>query len=78
MNQNLSLYNVFNCVAEKENISHAAKALYISQPAVSKAISSLEDNLNVTLFIRSSRGVKLTPEGSLLYEIGRASCRETV
>lgn len=68
MNQNLSLYNIFNCVAEKENISHAAKALYISQPAVSKAISSLEDNLNVTLFIRSSRGVKLTPEGSLLYE----------
>lgn len=68
MNQNLSLYNIFNCVAERENISHAAKALYISQPAVSKAISSLEDNLNVTLFIRSSRGVKLTPEGSLLYE----------
>lgn len=68
MNQNLSLYNIFNCVAEKENISHAAKALYISQPAVSKAISSLEDNLNVILFIRSSRGVRLTPEGSLLYE----------
>ncbi|HHU71310.1 MAG TPA: LysR family transcriptional regulator [Clostridiales bacterium] len=68
MNQNLSLYNIFNCVAEKENISHAARALYISQPAVSKAISSLEDNLNVTLFIRSSRGVKLTPEGRLLYD----------
>ncbi|HHX11940.1 MAG TPA: LysR family transcriptional regulator [Clostridiales bacterium] len=68
MNQNLSLYNIFNCVAEKENISHAAKALYISQPAVSKAVSSLEGNLNVTLFIRSSRGVKLTPEGRLLYE----------
>src|SRR5690554_2476309 len=68
MNQNLSLYNIFNCVAEKENISHAAKQLFISQPAVSKAISSLEDNLNVTLFIRSSRGVKLTDEGQLLYE----------
>ena len=68
MNQNLSLYSIFNCVAEKENISHAAKSLYISQPAVSKAISSLEDNLSVILFIRSSRGVRLTPEGRLLYE----------
>lgn len=68
MDQNLSLYHIFNCVAEKENISHAAKQLFISQPAVSKAISSLEDNLNVTLFIRSSRGVKLTDEGQLLYE----------
>jgi len=68
LEQNLSLYHVFNCVAEKENISHAAKHLFISQPAVSKAISSLENNLNVTLFIRSSRGVKLTDEGKLLYE----------
>lgn len=68
LDQNLSLYHIFNCVAEKENISHAAKQLYISQPAVSKAISSLEENLNVVLFIRSSRGVKLTEEGRLLYE----------
>ncbi|NLK28027.1 MAG: LysR family transcriptional regulator [Clostridiales bacterium] len=71
MDQNLSLYRIFNCVAEKENISHAAKLLYISQPAVSKAISSLEENLNITLFIRSSRGVKLTEEGKILYEYTR-------
>lgn len=68
MEQNLSLYHIFNCVAEYENISHAARHLFISQPAVSKAISSLEENLNVTLFVRSSRGVKLTDEGRLLYE----------
>lgn len=68
MNQNLSLYHVFNCVAETGNISHAANRLFISQPAVSKAISNLEENLQTNLFIRSSRGVKLTDEGRLLYE----------
>lgn len=67
MSQNLSLYPIFNCVAETGNISHASKVLYISQPAVSKAISNLEENLNVALFTRSSRGVKLTEEGKKLY-----------
>jgi DNA-binding transcriptional LysR family regulator len=68
MEQNLSLYHIFNSVAVTGNISHAAKELYISQPAVSKAIQNLEDNLKVILFIRSSRGVKLSEEGKLLYE----------
>ena len=68
MEQNLSLYYIFNCVSETGNISKAAKQLYISQPAVSKSIQSLEENLKLTLFIRSSRGVKLTEEGSILYE----------
>lgn len=68
MEENLSLYHIFNSVAEAGNISHAAKQLFISQPAVSKAIQSLEDNLKTTLFVRSSRGVRLTEEGKLLYE----------
>ncbi len=68
MEENLSLYHVFNSVAELGNISRAAKQLYISQPAVSKAIQNLEDNLKTTLFIRNSRGVKLTEEGKLLFD----------
>lgn len=68
MNNLLPLYNIFNCVAETGNISKAAKLLYISQPAVSKAITNLEENLNQILFIRSSRGVKLTEEGQILYK----------
>lgn len=68
MDQNLSSYYIFNTVAETGNISRAAKQLFISQPAVSKAIQSLEENLQATLFIRSSRGVKLTEEGNLLFE----------
>jgi DNA-binding transcriptional LysR family regulator len=68
MDQNLSLYYIFNSVAETGNISRAAKQLFISQPAVSKAIQSLEENLDTTLFIRSSRGVKLTEDGQQLFE----------
>ncbi len=43
MEQNLSLYYVFHTVAKKGSISHAAKELYISQPAISKSIQKLED-----------------------------------
>lgn len=68
MNNPLSLYHVFNCVAEVGNISQAARLLYVSQPAISKSIISLEESMNLTLFIRSSRGVKLTEEGQLLYQ----------
>ncbi len=68
MEDNLSLYYTFLKVADAANISHAAKELYISQPAVSKAIANLEDNLNTSLFHRSSRGVTLTEEGKILYE----------
>ena len=67
MEQNLNLYHIFYEVARCRNLSTAAKKLYISQPAVSKSVSRLEENLNTTLFHRSSRGVTLTPEGELLY-----------
>lgn len=67
MEQNLNLYHIFVTVARCHNISGAARELYISQPAISKAISRLEQNLNTTLFQRSSRGVKLTEAGEILY-----------
>lgn len=67
MTQNLSSYRIFYTVAKCGNISKAAKELYISQPAISKSIRKLEEGLNVTLFLRSSKGVTLTEEGSLLF-----------
>ncbi len=66
MENNLNLYYIFYTVALHKNISGAAKELYISQPAISKAISKLEQSLDVILFHRSSRGVTLTMEGELL------------
>lgn len=67
MIQSLSCYRIFYTVAKTGNISKAAKELYISQPAISKSIQKLEDNLGCELFRRSSRGVLLTEEGELLY-----------
>ena len=67
MTQNLSSYRIFYAVANTGNISKAAKELYISQPAISKSIQKLEENIGIKLFDRSSRGVSLTPEGELLY-----------
>lgn len=68
MDNNLNLYYIFYTVAIHKNISGAAKELFISQPAISKAISKLENNLETKLFLRSSRGVTLTSEGELLFE----------
>ena len=73
MEQNLSLYRIFFEVAQTGNISRAAKNLYISQPAISKAISKLEDNLHLPLFIRNSRGVQLTEEGEILFDHVRSA-----
>lgn len=67
MNQ-LNLYYIFYTVAQCGNISAAAKKLYISQPAVSKSISRLEESFSSPLLLRSSRGVTLTENGRLLYK----------
>lgn len=68
MQENLSLYHIFLTVGRTGNISQAAKELFISQPAISKAIQKLEENLDTVLFKRNSRGVTLTPDGELLFE----------
>lgn len=67
MTNTLSYYEIFYTVARHGSISKAASELFISQPAVSKAIKKLETNLAVTLFIRTSRGVELTKDGELLF-----------
>lgn len=68
MTKDLELYKIFHTVAFYKNISHAAEALYISQPAVSKSIKKLESTLAVKLFSRGSKGVTLTTEGEIFYE----------
>lgn len=61
-------YKVFYQVAESGSISRAARALFVSQPAVTKSIKILENELDVTLFIRNPKGVTLTREGEILYD----------
>lgn len=66
MDINYELYKVFFHVATTLSFSEASKQLFISQSAVSQAIKSLEKKLDQTLFIRSTKKVKLTPEGEIL------------
>ncbi len=68
MNSNLNQLKIFYIVAKEGNISASAKKLFVSQPAISMALSRLEESLDVTLLKRSARGVSLTYEGKMLYE----------
>ena len=68
MEQNLSSYKIFKTVADEGSFLKAAEKLYITQPAISKAVKKLEDSLNVKLFIREARGVRLSPDGEVLYD----------
>lgn len=53
----------FLAVAQYLNFSKAAESVSITQPAVSHQIGSLEDELGVKLFVRTSKSVSLTREG---------------
>src|SRR5690625_3713278 len=59
---------IFVTIVEKNGFTKAAEALYVGQPALSKTIQKLEQELNVTLFDRSSKKIQLTDEGKVLYE----------
>ena len=58
-------------VAECGNITEAAEKLYISQPSLSAAIQKLEKEMNITAFVRSSKGVVVTREGERLLSFAR-------
>ena len=66
MDINYELYKVFYYVASTLSFSEASKQLFISQSAVSQSVKTLEKKLNQTLFIRSTKKVRLTAEGEIL------------
>jgi DNA-binding transcriptional LysR family regulator len=68
VNITLSQLDAFLAIAERLNMSVAAGAVFMSQSALSKSMTRLENCLNVQLFIRGNRGVGLTPEGEYLYD----------
>ncbi len=57
----------FFAIVEEGNISHAAQRLGIAQPALSRQMKHLEENLHVKLFERGSRRIRLTEAGQVLY-----------
>lgn len=67
MNIDFELYRIFYTVANHKNITKASEELNISQPAISKSIKNLEEQLGGQLFVRTKRGVILTEEGREFY-----------
>ena len=67
MNVNFEYYKIFFYVAKYHNFTKAAHVLGNSQPNVTRAMNCLEQQINTLLFVRTNRGVELTPEGEKLY-----------
>lgn len=61
-------YRIFYYVAKHGSFTHAANTLFLNQPNLTRAIKTLENELGCTLFIRSNKGVRMTPDGERLYE----------
>ena len=68
MDVNFEYYKIFYYVAKYKNFTKAANVLGSGQPNVTRAMNCLEQEIHCTLFIRTNRGVKLTPEGARLFE----------
>ena len=59
---------IFHAVAEAGSFTRAGETLHLSQSAISRQISALEESLNVSLFHRHARGLLMTEQGELLYQ----------
>lgn len=69
MNINFEYYKIFYIIAKNKNITKAADELNITQPAISRILKTMEEQINTKLFIRKTKGVILTPEGKELYRL---------
>ena len=66
MNITYDYYRIFYFVAKYQSFTKAANILLSNEPNISRSIRNLEHEFGVSLFIRSNRGVTLTPEGQKL------------
>lgn len=64
---NLELYRAFYSVAKTGSLTAAARELFVSQPALSQSVMALEQQLGGQLFIRTQKGMTLTPEGQDIF-----------
>lgn len=76
MHINYEYYRVFYYAAKFKNLTQAAQALTSSQPNVSRTVRLLESQLGCRLFVRSNRGLTLTPEGERLYAHVKAAVEQ--
>ncbi|MBE6664907.1 MAG: LysR family transcriptional regulator [Ruminococcaceae bacterium] len=68
MNISYDYYAIFYYVAKYGSFTKAANALLLNQPNLTRTVKSLEEKLGRSLFVRSNKGVKLTPAGEILFE----------
>ena len=73
---NLRQLEYFMLTAECRNVTEAAERLHMAQPPLSRALRALEDELGVTLFSRSNKGMRLTDAGRILYEEAKPLFRQ--
>ncbi|MDP6067685.1 MAG: LysR family transcriptional regulator [Alphaproteobacteria bacterium] len=64
---NWNKIKIFHAVADAGSFTHAGELLSLSQSAVSRQVAALEEDLNVLLFHRHARGLKLTAQGETLF-----------
>lgn len=67
---------IFHACAEARSFTNAAKTLNITQSAISRQISTLEQDINIQLFARHARGLILTEQGEVLYKITKNVMRQ--
>lgn len=72
MNISPKQLRMFLALSETLNFSKAAEQLFLSQPALTKAIRDLEDELGLTLFERTTRSVRITPAGARMAAVARS------
>lgn len=71
-------YRIFYYVAQYKSFTRAAEALHNNQPNITRCMNNLESELNCTLFLRSNKGITLTPEGKdymNMLRLPMSSCR---
>lgn len=69
-------YRIFYFVAQYHSFTKAAEILNNNQPNITRCMNNLESELNCKLFLRSNRGVTLTPEGQKLYKRVSVACKQ--
>ncbi|MGG7325596.1 LysR family transcriptional regulator [Clostridium baratii] len=73
---NLQQLEYFKVIAETKNFTTASNILSVTQPALSKAISKLEEELDVSLFEREGRNIKITKFGEVFFKYADSALRE--
>src|SRR5689334_15324897 len=72
----IAALQAFLAIAETGSFSRAAERIYLTQPAISKRIALLEEELGAKLFDRVGRGIQLTPAGQALAARARALLKD--